>query len=178
RNPRLGRLDDVKIPEFQDISAWYQGEQYAELREGNGVANAQARDLPYREIAPLGTLSMTGQVADTVQVRLSGGNVCLGSVGIAVQSPSGTMSLLKLPNDIFRSQEITGFEDYGMSSVAFYGEAAAGDWKVYLVAANPELPLNYAAKNQAGMYERAVSLSCFGGAAAPAGYLLHAQARI
>lgn len=178
RDPQLGRLDDVKIPEFQNVSAWYQGDQYAEHFEEAGVINAQARDLPYREITLLGTLSVAEQVADTVQVRLSGDNVCLGSVGIAVQSPSGTMSLLKLPNDIFRSQEITSFEDYGMSSVAFYGEAAAGDWKVYLVAANPELPLNYARKNEAGMYERAVSLSCFGGAAAPADYLLHAQARI
>ncbi|WP_442595045.1 S8 family serine peptidase [Parapusillimonas sp. JC17] len=178
RVPQLTRLDDVKIPDFQDISAWYQGDQYADLLEGAGVANAQARDLPYREITRLGTLSMTDQVVDTVQVRLSGANVCLGAVGIALRSPSGTVSLLKLPNDIFRSQEITGFEDYGMSSVAFYGEPAAGEWEVYLVAANPELSLSYGRKNEAGKYERAFSSNCFGGDAVPAHYLLHAQARI
>lgn len=178
RDPALSRLDDVKIPEFQNISTWYQGDTYAKVLEEEGITNAQARDLPYREITLLGTLNMAEQTVDTVQVRLSGDNVCLGSVGIAVQSPLGTMSLLKLPNDIFRSQEVTEFEDYGMSSVAFYGEAAAGNWNVYLVAANPELALNYGRENEAGEIEPAVSLSCFGDAAAPADYLLHAQARI
>ncbi|MCB5362381.1 S8 family serine peptidase [Pusillimonas sp. CC-YST705] len=179
RDPALSRLDDVKIPEFQDISTWYQGDSYAEDIEEEGISNALARDFPYREITLLGTLNMAEQTVDTVQVRLSGDNVCLGSVGIAVQSPLGTMSLLKLPNDIFRSQEILAFEDYGMSSVAFYGEAAAGNWNVYLVAANPELALSYGQKNDAtGETEEVISPNCFGGAAAPADYLLHAQARI
>jgi len=178
RDPALSRLDDVKIPEFQDISLWYQGDPYAEDIEEQGISNAQERDFPYREITLLGTLSMTEQTVDTVQVRLTGYNVCLGSVGIAVQSPLGTMSLLKLPNDIFRSQELIGFEDYGMSSVAFYGEAAAGNWNVYLVAANPELALNYERRNEAGENESVVSPTCFGGDAVPAEYLLYAQARI
>ena len=77
------------------------------------------------------------------QLRLSGENICLGSVGIIVESPSGTKSWLKMPLDHFASADNGyyvakgGFEGFGLGSYAFYGESAKGTWKIYSAASNP-----------------------------------------
>lgn len=141
RNPQLSRSEDVKIPAFTEIAAWYQGDRYGP-DDLSPIVVPQAKPFPYRRVSLVGTLHSTEQIVDTVQLRLSGDQVCLGSLGLAIQSPAGTMSLLKLPNDGFRFDGVNEFEGYGLSSVAFYGEQAKGDWQVYLMAANPDIPLN------------------------------------
>lgn len=97
----------------------------------------------YQQVSLLGEFTTTSQTVDEFQVRLTGTNICLGSMGIAVQSPSGTVSLLKMPLDHFYKKEedtdkgISEFKNYGLGSYAFYGENAKGTWKIYAVASNP-----------------------------------------
>ncbi|MBB5214107.1 S8 family serine peptidase [Parapusillimonas granuli] len=178
RDPRLSRLQDVQIPEFETVGAWYQGDGYAEGLEEQDVTSAQSMAFPYQRVTLLGTLQSPAQVVDSFQVRLSGTDVCLGALGIAVRSPAGTVSLLKLPNDAFRSKEVVDFNDYALNSVAFYGEEAQGEWQIYLMAANPDLPLEFAVKQPDGSYMPGFSQSCFGAKSRPTEYFLETEARI
>ncbi len=114
------------------------------------------QDFPnfkYQQVSLLGQLNNdSGASVDAFQVRLTGENICLGSLGIAVQSPSGTVSLLKMPLDYFAlSGDVSEFSQYGLGSYAFYGEPAKGAWKIYAVASNPLLNLSakWPARSQA-----------------------------
>ena len=183
RDPQLSRLQDVKIPQFEAVKVWYQGDDYLEdyyeeYPEKQGVTDAQSMAFPYQRVTLLGTLQSPAQVVDSFQVRLTGKDVCLGAVGIAVRSPAGTVSLLKLPNDAFRSGEIVEFADYAVNSVAFYGEEAQGEWQIYLMAANPDLPLEFAVRLPDGNYKPWFSQSCFGAKPHPTKYFLETEARI
>jgi hypothetical protein len=62
-------------------------------------------------------------------------------MGIAVKSPAGTVSLLKLFNDHFKADGQSNFNDYALGSFAFYGEPAKGDWEIFTVASNPAVPM-------------------------------------
>jgi len=72
--------------------------------------------------------------------------LCIGSVGIAVVSPSGTVSILSTPYNIFYKAsnnkgtdiKLSASCNYALGSVAFYGEPGAGTWKVFSIAAQPE----------------------------------------
>ncbi len=123
RDPSLGRDTDIKMSGFDEIARW-------------DLAKSGA--FPYGKVSLLGTFSGPDLTVDLFQLRLTGEKVCLGSVGIAVRSPSGTVSLLKLPNDHFRKKGTAAFRTYGLSSVAFYGEPARGDWEVFLLASDPD----------------------------------------
>ena len=91
----------------------------------------------YQQVSLIGEFTPSSQTVDEFQVRLSGSGICLGSLGIAVQSPSGTMSLLKMPLDHFYKQKLSKFAEFGLGSYAFYGEDAKGTWKIYAMASNP-----------------------------------------
>jgi hypothetical protein len=136
-NPALSRTEDVQIPDFRPVAYWG-----AFKRDGlNALDETQIRigPFPYQQVTSAGKFKWdAAQMVDQLQVRLSGDNVCLGSLGIAVRSPSGTTSLLKLPNDHFRRYGIKSFMGYGLGSYAFYGEPAQGDWEILVVAANPD----------------------------------------
>lgn len=93
----------------------------------------------YQKTTLIGTLEAPAGIADQLQVRLSGKNICLGSIGIAVESPSGTKSLLKMPLDHFAFLQIGDFANYGAGSYTFYGENGKGTWKIYAIASNPNL---------------------------------------
>ncbi len=136
--PSLSRGGDVNIPDFAPVAYWH-SENVAPDPDLD-AAPARIGPFPYQRITSIGTLSSPAQTVDQFQVRLSGINVCLGSLGIAVKSPSGTVSLLKLPEDHFKQQAWDSFEDYGLGSFAFYGEAAQGDWEIFALASNPMLP--------------------------------------
>ncbi|MER1966144.1 S8 family serine peptidase [Castellaniella sp. GW247-6E4] len=123
RDPSLGRSTDIKMAGFETIAE-------------RSLATSGA--FPYGVVTLLGTFAAPEQAVDLFQLRLTAEKVCLGSMGIAVRSPSGTVSLLKLPNDHFRKDGVASFKDYGLSSVAFYGEPARGNWQVFLLAANPD----------------------------------------
>ena len=89
------------------------------------------------KVQKLGQFTVTGSdKVDALQLRLSG-SVCLGSVGIFVKSPSGTVSALAVPYNAFYVTGAAAADHYGLGSYAFYGEAAAGTWEVYAVNAVP-----------------------------------------
>ncbi|MGT2492879.1 hypothetical protein ACU4GD_26155 [Cupriavidus basilensis] len=73
---------------------------------------------------------------DALQLRLSG-SICVGSVGIFVKSPSGTISALAVPYNSYYSTGVPEVKSYGLGSYAFHGENAAGNWEVYAVSAMP-----------------------------------------
>ncbi len=137
KNPALSRGGDVKIPDFTPVAYWYNGavESPADL---DGTPTHEG-PFAYQRVTSIGKLPSGEQTVDQFQVRLSGENVCLGSLGIAVKSPSGTVSLLKVPNDHFKADGWDSFEDYAVASFAFYGEPAQGDWEIFAVASNPAI---------------------------------------
>lgn len=138
RDPGRSRAGDVTIPAFQKVAYWQlQADDVPDIAKG---AQVRIGAFPYQRVTLAGTFKVDAGIVDQFQVRFSGENVCLGSLGIAVKSPSGTVSLLKLPNDHFKADGTNAFDDYGLASVAFHGESTQGDWEIYTLAANPEIP--------------------------------------
>jgi subtilisin family serine protease len=137
-DPSLSRAKDVQVPDFSEVAYW----QLNPLTgtESSNYAGVHFRDgaFPYQRVTSLGTFKASAQTVDQLQVRLSGEDVCLGSLGIAAKSPSGTVSLLKLPNDHFKANGINSFNAYTLGSFAFYGEQAKGDWELFAIASNPD----------------------------------------
>ncbi|WP_313070322.1 S8 family serine peptidase [Melaminivora sp.] len=140
QNPQRSRKQDVQTPEFEGVAVW-------QLKPDSNPAQVDAGQptrvgaFPYQRVSLIGTLQGGAQTVDTFQVRLYGQNVCLGSVGVAVRSPSGTVSLLKLPNDHFRFYGVDRFAHFGLSSMTFHGEPAQGQWQIFALAGNPDGPL-------------------------------------
>jgi subtilisin family serine protease len=96
----------------------------------------------YGKVSKIGAFTapeaLNEKMLDQLQLRLTG-SLCVGSVGVAVKSPSGTVSLLSIPYNIYHTpQQDKMIEDYGLGSYAFYGEKAKGEWEVYLVAGKPK----------------------------------------
>lgn len=138
KDPGLSRGGDVRIPEFSPVAYWYLARPGSVEPE---LENIPAREgpFPYQQVTSVGSFTFGPQTVDQFQVRLWGDGVCLGSLGIAVKSPSGTMSLLKLPNDHFKADGENSFEAYALGSFAFYGEPAQGNWEIFTIASNPEI---------------------------------------
>lgn len=143
--PERHKTADVKMPAFEKIAYW--AKQAPDAGKAANFKSTKIQPFPYQQVSLVGTLKSPAQQVDTFQVLLSGENVCLGSLGIAVQSPSGMFSLLKLPNDSFRFDGIDEFEDFALNSMAFYGEPAQGEWKIFALASNPDIPLKVEGKN-------------------------------
>lgn len=140
-NPGLSRTQDVQIPPFRPMAYWHLNTPLSadELEELGGIIPRDGDPFPYQEVTSLGTFAWEEQVVDQLQVRLSGDDVCLGSFGIAAKSPSGTVSLLKLPNDHFKANGLDAFYNYTLGSYTFYGESAKGNWELFVIASNPDI---------------------------------------
>ncbi|WP_269497611.1 S8 family serine peptidase [Castellaniella sp. S9] len=140
RDPALGRGHDVRFEPFKEVAFWHKDTPRAAPQPGDD----RFKDVgfPYQTVTQIATFPGGDGVADEFQVRLSQQNVCLGSVGIAVRSPAGTVSLLKQPLDHFAliSSSYSNAQHYTVGSYAFYGEPAAGDWQILAVASNPDTP--------------------------------------
>ena len=99
--------------------------------------------LTYGQVTELGkfTVSVNSKV-DALQVRLSSPaqDLCIGSVGIYVKSPGGTLSILSVPYNIYYNSDSRLEKDhhFGLGSYAFYGEAARGEWTIYAVSGKPQ----------------------------------------
>lgn len=102
---------------------------------------AELEGFDYQRVSLLGVFEGQDQIVDQFQLRISAEQVCLGSLGLAVESPAGTKSLLKMPLDHFVQPDVSesDFDHYGAGSYAFYGENAKGQWKIYALASNPRL---------------------------------------
>ena len=82
------------------------------------------------------TVAGSGQV-DAIQLQLnSTSDLCLGSVGVYLQSPSGTVSILQTPyNQFYKNKvKLKSATNFVLGSYAYYGESAAGTWKVFAVS--------------------------------------------
>ncbi|KML48820.1 peptidase S8 [Burkholderia cepacia] len=94
--------------------------------------------MRYGQVQKLGQFSVSGNDSvDQLQLRLTG-SVCIGSVGVYVKSPSGTISTLALPYNSYYKNNVSQVSHYGLGSYAFYGEQSAGTWEVYAVNAVPQ----------------------------------------
>lgn len=106
------------------------------------------------------TFAWDEQMVDQLHVRLSGGEVCLGSFGIAARSPSGTVSLLKLPNDHFKADGLDAFDNYTLGSYTFYGESAKGYWELFVIASNPDIGITVQEADKNGELIERPSIPC------------------
>ena len=101
------------------------------------------RTVTYGKVTKLGQFTVSGtDRVDAIQVRLNSNaaGLCIGSVGVYVKSPSGMVSVLAVPYNIYykTDKKIVAESNYGLTSYAFYGEAAAGTWEVYAVSGTPQ----------------------------------------
>ena len=124
------------------------------------VPAMENKSFTYGQVTKLGEFTVTGaDKVDGMQLRLNAGtkdagtsddqdsddssstasDLCIGSVGIYVQSPSGTVSILAVPYNIYYNTDtqLTTTNEYGLGTYAFYGEAAAGSWQVFTVSGTP-----------------------------------------
>ncbi len=122
--------------------------------------------VKYGEVKELGKFSVTSEKAiDMIQLAFQASkkpadetnNVCMGSVGIFLISPQGSVSVLSTPYNVFygttnhpkdtRNGGKIGPESlYVLGSYAFYGENPKGDWTIYAVSGTP-LPTSECAVN-------------------------------
>ena len=125
------------------------------------VPAMENKSFTYGQVTKLGEFTVTGaDKVDGMQLRLNAGtkdagtsddqdsddssstasDLCIGSVGIYVQSPSGTVSILAVPYNIYylTDTQLTTTNEYGLGTYAFYGEAAAGSWQVFTVSGTPK----------------------------------------
>jgi subtilisin family serine protease len=136
----------------------------------DAIADSQ---VEYGKVKELGKFSVTSEKAiDMIQLGFQASekanneisNVCMGSVGIFLKSPQGSVSVLSTPYNVFYGKtshakdtrdggKIGTDSIYVLGSYAFYGENPKGDWTVYAVsgtplaasecAANPKLDMGY-----------------------------------
>jgi hypothetical protein len=135
----------------------------------DAIADGQVK---YGEVKELGKFSVASEKAiDMIQLAFQASektapeisNVCMGSVGIFLKSPQGSVSVLSTPYNVFYDNthtkdtrdggKIGPDSIYVLGSYAFYGENPKGDWTVYAVsgtplttsgcAANPKLDVAY-----------------------------------
>ena len=132
----------------------------------NAIASG---NVVYGEVKTLGSFSVTsGTSIDLIQLGLNvpqgNAEVCMGSVGIFLRSPFGTVSALSTPYNMFYDKssnssdnrnggKISSDSNFVLGSYAFYGEDPKGAWTVYAVsgtplttsicAANPKLNVSY-----------------------------------
>lgn len=124
-------------------------------------------DVPYGRVSLVASIPVTAAgTTDEFQIRLnsSDNSLCIGSVGFYVQSPSGTLSALSLPYNVFYKKsnaqvdvKLDATSDYGQGSFAFYGETAAGTWRVYAVAGVPESSCTTASTGRVSIDYRLIS---------------------
>lgn len=176
KNPERSKKLDVKFPEFQTVAYWKRDNK--DIDGDVPPATVRIQPFPYQKVSLVGTLQGTTEQVDTFQVRLNGDGVCLGSLGIAVQSPSGMVSLLKLPNDSFRFDGVSAFYQFALNSMAFYGEPAKGEWKIFAMAGNPDIPLDAKAKNPDGEIIDSTPCVSVDDKGAPKDYAFQVDARI
>lgn len=109
--------------------------------------------ITYGQVTEVGTFNVTdSNIVDMVQLGFIAGtdspDVCMGSVGIFLKSPGGTVSILNTPYNVFQKASsgpwdtrngglIDDSSDFVLGSYAFYGESSQGTWTVYAVSGMP-----------------------------------------
>ena len=119
--------------------------------------------VEYGKVKELGEFNVSTEGAiDMVQLvmgAVGSAEVCMGSVGIFLKSPQGTVSILSTPYNMFYDKtvvpndkrdggKISSQTVYALGSYAFYGENPKGDWTVYAVSGTPLAASNCAPNPQ------------------------------
>lgn len=100
-------------------------------------AFANITQFRYGSVQKLGQFAVAGNdKVDAIQLRLTG-SICVGSVGVFVKSPSGTVSVLSVPYNGYYLSGVGLVDNYALGSYAFHGESMVGNWEVYAVSALP-----------------------------------------
>lgn len=113
----------------------------------------QNAPITYGKVTEIGTFDVTeSDPVDMVQLGFVAGegspDVCMGSVGIFLRSPGGTVSILNTPYNVFQKTSdgawdtrngglIDPTSNFVLGSYAFYGESSRGTWTVYAVSGMP-----------------------------------------
>ena len=121
------------------------------------------RTVTYGQVSELGSFTLSGSdQVDAIQLQLNSDitGLCLGSVGIYLQSPKGTVSILQTPyNQFYKNNVILRQSStYVLGSYAFYGESAAGTWKVFAVSGTPNAACTTAATGKVSVAYRLFAL--------------------
>lgn len=113
--------------------------------------------VEYGKVKELGKFSVASDKAiDMIQLGFNASkkadpeisNVCMGSVGIFLKSPQGSVSVLSTPYNVFYGKTSNAKDTRNggkigpdsinvLGSYAFYGENPKGDWTVYAVSGTP-----------------------------------------
>jgi subtilisin family serine protease len=108
--------------------------------------------VEYGKVKELGGFNVSTEgVNDMVQLLMAAkgsAEVCMGSVGIFLKSPQGTVSILSTPYNMFYDKTVAPKDQrdggkissetlYVLGSYAFYGENRKGDWTIYAVSGTP-----------------------------------------
>jgi subtilisin family serine protease len=118
-----------------------------------GILGGEVR---YGEVKELGKFSVDSEKAvDMIQLGFAASesdhelnNVCMGSVGVFLKSPQGSVSVLSTPYNVFYDKtnhpndtrdggKIGPDSEYVLGSYAFYGESPKGEWTVIAVSGTP-----------------------------------------
>lgn len=121
------------------------------------------KTVTYGQVSELGSFTLSGSdKVDAIQLRLNSDEtgLCLGSVGIYLQSPGGTVSILQTPYNQFYKNNVLlrASSTYVLGSYAFYGESAAGTWKVFAVSGKPASACTSAATGKISVAYRLFAL--------------------
>jgi hypothetical protein len=122
--------------------------------------------VKYGQVTRLASFTATeNRKVDALQLRLSSStsDLCIGSVGIYVKSPSGTVSILSTPYNSYYSNNATlkSYSMYGLGSYAFYGEGAnanGGVWEIFAVSGKPQISCSAVASGNVSIQYRIVPM--------------------
>ena len=127
------------------------------------------KTLTYGKVTELGRFTLSGtDKVDALQVALQSvgsaevnnpASLCIGSVGIFVRSPSGTVSVLATPYNIYwnTSKKLYEKSSYALSSYAFYGERASGEWQIFAVSGTPKVDCTTAPSGTVSVVYRVIT---------------------
>lgn len=104
--------------------------------------SVQLGQVTYGQVRSLAEFQiLESSILDAIQIRVNGGDqpLCFGQIGLYMESPAGTVSILQPPYNIMQNapesqRYLTSGDNVVLSSYAFYGEPSAGKWKLYAVS--------------------------------------------
>jgi hypothetical protein len=105
-------------------------------------SNEIEKSLDYCQVRKIGNIYNAGRKIDAIQINITSPtfNLSIGNVGFYLKSPSGMVSVLQTPNNIFKDFNYTlgAEDDFVLSTYAYYGETGSGPWEIFTVSTDPD----------------------------------------
>ncbi len=149
----FGLVDATAAVSMAKVYTAYKPTQLVVPTWSEGISGSE---VMYGKVKELGKFSVDSEKAvDMIQLSLAASqsddienNVCMGSVGVFLKSPQGSVSVLSTPYNVFYGKtrhpadtrdggKIGPDSTYVLGSYAFYGESSKGEWTVYAVSGTP-----------------------------------------